>query len=100
MDSKPPIDGMTRVPCGMPFMADAWIGCVMWAAGEEGCRKAFKEATGYDLEMLIRRSPIEALIDKSTGHERTVMMAFLDYVTENIWGEEEIKGNKKVLTSV
>lgn len=87
--TEPPVEGMSRVPYGLPLMADAWLGCVIWAAGEEECRKNFLDATGYDLNKLLRRHPIEALIDQSTGYERKVILAFFDYVTEFIWGLEE-----------
>lgn len=77
------------MPYGWPLMAEAWAGCVLWAAGKGECRAEFTKSTGLSLENLIIRSPLEAAIDKATGHERTTVIAFFDWVTENLWGVDE-----------
>ena len=73
---------------GLPLMTDAWIGCVLWASGQKEFRKSFQEKTGFELECLLDRSPIDQLIDKATGHERAAIAGFFDFVTKEIWGEE------------
>lgn len=80
---------MKTRPFGLPFMMEAWTGCVMWAASELKVRQQFTKKTGLKLENLVNRSGLEAAIDKATGHEREVIVAFCDFVTENMWGTDE-----------
>ena len=84
----PPIKGMKLLPVGMPLMFEAWMGCVVWAASQEEHRGVFKKETGLDLESLLKRSTLDAMIDKSSGYESHVLASFCDWVTERVWGEE------------
>lgn len=86
--NKPPIEGMIVIPEGLPLMASAWIGLVRWAAGEEGLRQEFMRNTGLKIESLLKRSPIDRMIDESTGYARMVVAAWCDWVTVNLWGQE------------
>lgn len=86
--NNPPIEGMTTRPLGLPLMYDAWMGLVLWAAEQEGARAQFKADTGHDLDALLNAHPLEQMIDKATGHGRTVCIAWLDWVTRTQWGEE------------
>jgi len=88
-DEKPPLEGMKTVPEGLPLMFDAWAGCVMWAIGNPEVREEFRKATGYDLSLLVNRSGLDAMIDAATGHQKTVLAAFCDFVTTNMWGLAE-----------
>lgn len=82
-----PVEGMKKEPYGLPLMLDAWIGLVHWAIGKETFRERFKKDTGHDFKFLLSRSPIDMMIDKSTGIEREIFVAFCDWVTENLWGD-------------
>ena len=91
MSEKPPL-GMTKMPYGWPVMKDAFLGCAQWAIGSKDIWLRYKEDTGKDLAdlaNLIPRSPIEAMIDKATGHTDNEIVAFLDWVAVELWGEEE-----------
>lgn len=83
------IEGLKKKPYGLPLMIDAYLACVEHAISQPEARLSFKGQTGYDLESLIGRDPISKMIDKATGYEREVMLSFFDWVTVNIWGEEE-----------
>lgn len=85
---KLPIHGMKAQPIGEDYMFDAWFGCVIWAANDKNCQCAFKEKTTYDITSLIGRNGIEIAIDKVSGYEKSIVIAFCDWVTENIWGKE------------
>ena len=85
---KFPVDGMTKMPMGWPLMAEAWACCLEWAITQEPTRDNFKAATGYDLMKLVNRTAIDNMIDQSTGFEKQVMLTWLDWATENIWGLE------------
>lgn len=82
-----PIPGMTTEPYGLPLMAPAWLGCLLWAASEPNCAAQFTTDTGHNIAAL-RSTGINALIDKATGYDRSVLVAFADWVTLNLWGEE------------
>ena len=78
-------------PYGLPLMMPGYLGCVNYAIQQEDHREAFRRDTGYDLEALAFRSPLIKEIDKETGYEETIVIAFFDWVTENLWGIEEKK---------
>jgi hypothetical protein len=82
-----PIKGMKEEPDGLPLMLDAWNGCVSFAISQPDIREVFKKNTGIDLEMLTKRSPIVAMIDKASGYEQDVIAKFADWVTVNLWGK-------------
>lgn len=88
ISSEPPIKGMQTRPMGLPLMMGAWFSCVVWAAEQEEALAMFKADTGLDLAAILRRTPLEAMIDKSTGFEQRIVASFCDWVTKTIWGEE------------
>lgn len=89
MSTKPPIEGMRALPLGMPCMAGAWLGCLLFCSKDPEALAKFKADTGFDLEGLTKATPLEHAIDVATGHERAVVVAFADWVTKNVWGEVE-----------
>src|SRR5882724_13725088 len=104
-DCAPPVAGMKTKPYGFPLMMEAWVGCVLWAAQQREFRYQFTKKTGLKLENILNRSGLEAAIDKATGHEREVIAAFCDYVTENMWGTDTeeitvIEQMEKIATKV
>ena len=89
MDAKtPPVKGMKLIPYGFPLMFEAWLGCVLWAATQEGHCNVFKQETGLDLKSLDKRTVLDSMIDEATGYENKVLAAFCDWVTERLWGEQ------------
>lgn len=86
-----PIPGMTTRPYGLgnPIMVGAWLGCLHAAFEQDEACAAFKALHGYDIRRLLKRTPIERMIDQGTGYERTVLAAWADFVTRTVWGEEE-----------
>lgn len=71
------------------LLGGAWCALVQHAIGVEDHRKAFEADTGMALGALVNRSPITAMIDQATGHQEKVMAAWCDWVTRNMWGEED-----------
>jgi hypothetical protein len=69
-------------------MAAAWIGCLSWASQHDKICAQFTADTGHRVFWMQRRVPLEAMIDKATGYEATVINAFVDWVNENLWGED------------
>lgn len=84
-----PVKGMKVVPYGFPLMEDAWAGCMMWAIGEPEVRAKFTEATGLSIEDLVNQRGFAKLIDEATGYKRDVLLRFLDWATENVWGVDD-----------
>jgi len=85
------IEGMKKQPAyteDNPVMQGAFLACARWASGEKKFTDTFKEDTGYDLLSVIRSAPLESMIDEATGYTKTVFFAWLDWVSENVWGEE------------
>ena len=92
--------GMKQVPYGFPFMMPAFLGCAGFAIGKDEIRSQFEKDTGFKFESLSRRSPIEKMVDKATGRESEMFLAFLDWVALNMWGIEgqefDDDGNEEV----
>jgi len=86
---KKPVKGMKSIPYGDNIMTEAWLSCVSASSGVEGITKAFKEDTGIDIAVLVNRSPIEKMIDEATGLDKEIVVKWCDWVTKNIWGEQE-----------
>lgn len=86
--AKPPIEGMKTMPYGLPLMFDFWFACCLWAATDPDLQVGFMMDTGYSIQRIIKARGIDALIDKSTGYDKTVVVAWCDWVTANVWGEE------------
>lgn len=95
---EPPVKGMKVIPYGLPLMGDAWAGCMMWAIGKHEVRQVFTEETGLSLEDLVCQSGFARMIDEATGYRRDVVMRFLDWATERLWGidglDEEIESKQ------
>ncbi len=87
-----PLPGMKTVPeyygtdAWEILLGGAWAALVSQTASNKEAREAFHRDTKLSLDALIKRSAIDALIDKATGHEQSVIAAFADWVTVNIWG--------------
>ena len=84
-----PITGMTTDHYGLPLMAGAWLGCLITAVDLPGAKDAFMAETGHDLSDVLGAKGLDRLIDESTGRTREVVVAWADWVTKNLWGEEE-----------
>lgn len=84
----PPIEGMTVRPMGEDYMAGAFIGCLNWAAHHGPSVKRFQLARPDIVIPLPARTPMEAMIDKAAGANRTIAIAFADWVATEIWGVE------------
>jgi len=87
-DMQSPIEGMKNRPYGEPYMAGAWFGCVVAIGSQTEAQEYFLEATGHDIADVLNSRGIARLIDESTGHQRAVIVAFCDWVTEHFWGLE------------
>lgn len=74
---------------GDGVMEGMWIGLLVWAATKNEIVTSFKEETGLDLPNMINSRGINAMIDKATGYDRAVVVAWADFVTKHLWGEEE-----------
>jgi hypothetical protein len=85
---KKPIEGMKTTPYGEDYMAGGWIGLVEWLVTQDWAVSDFKEKTGHDIISIIKARGIDRMIDKATGHDREVITAWADYVTEYHWGIE------------
>ena len=68
-----------------PIIAGAWGGFLRFAIGHDGILKRYKEETGKDL--MAKLSPIEQMIDESTGHDEQTVFDFAKWATETMWGE-------------
>ena len=86
--------GMTVTP--EFFSSDAWD-CLYSGAWGSLCayliekpeiRESFRKETGKDLNSIVGRSPIEAMVDQATGYNAEIMAAWCDWVTVNFWGVE------------
>lgn len=74
-------------PMGLPEMQDAWLDCVAWAFESAEQRDLYYAHSGVNLEkILLHRSPIERQIDETTGFQDIIIIGFIDWVTEYIWG--------------
>jgi hypothetical protein len=60
-----------------------------WAIVQPSFQLQFKEQTGHDLAALATASPIENMIDESTGRTKATMAAWIEWVRENLWGTTE-----------
>ena len=69
------------------YMVQAWVDCLLWAIGEPGILKRFMTETGKSYS--VPKSPIEAMIDESTGYKDAAIFAFVPWFNVNIWGKME-----------
>jgi hypothetical protein len=75
----------------------AWASALRAAAREPGAFDAFTRDTGFIYSL--PKSPIDALIDQSTGLEEAFMDAFVTWFNNKVWGpwnepEGDIWGDK------
>jgi hypothetical protein len=70
------------------YMLPAWIGCISWAISEPEVVAAFRQETGN--QWTPGRSPLERMIDQSTGVDRNFIEAFIRWVNVTIWGPVEL----------
>ena len=92
----PLLEGMTTKPYGLPMMAGFWWSCVLATADEPKAVEAFRKETG--LKLCFGVSPLERMIDKAAGRDKSIVVAWCDWVTRNVWGEEEPQGKGPVST--
>ena len=90
-DMKPPIEGMKTIPlyADNDLLMGAYIACVRHSIMDNKMREYFKDETGINLDSLINCSPLDQMIDEQTGRTNEYFIAFCDWVTKNVWGEEE-----------
>lgn len=70
-------------------MEIAFIDFCSVCIGREDMREDFAEKTGYSLSRIVSSSPIDNLISVCTGHEKEMIMAFIEYVAIYHWGVED-----------
>lgn len=71
-----------------PYMAGAFLSCVLWAGGDEAIVARFEKETQQSLTSILRARGLDAEIDKATGHQAKVISGFADWVATNLWGAE------------
>lgn len=67
------------------YMMPAWLGCLSWALGNPEILAAFRAETGR--KWTPGMTPLDRMIDESTGVDREFIEAFVVWVNENIWGD-------------
>lgn len=81
-----PIEGMTTRPYGLPEMAAAWLGLLLWARGVPEIVEKFEREAGHDIAAL-SSTGFDRMIDESKGRDKAVVIAWSDFVTREYWGE-------------
>jgi hypothetical protein len=72
-------------PADVPHYArPIWYSCLHWAIGNEEILAAFKADTG--LSYSAPRCALDAMIDDATGLGNSVVVAFVPWFNQNIWG--------------
>ena len=67
------------------YMTPAWIGCLRWALSEPEIVAQFREETGN--QWTPGRTPIESMIDDSTGVAHDFIVSFVVWFNFNVWGQ-------------
>ena len=78
---------MSERPKGMPDDTPdhmAWAACMSWALGNAEVRAEFEAASG--MKWTPPKNPIDAAIDKATGHGEAYVAAFVAWANVNVWG--------------
>ena len=97
MTAKPvptPLPGMTVTPeffgtdAWKAVLGAGWVSLCEWLIQQPEVRAAFKADTGKNLDSLVNRSSLDALVDKATGYQEEIMAEWCDWVTVNHWGVE------------
>lgn len=82
---KEVFDILSLMPDDTPeCMAFMWVGCLSFAAGEQGIVEQFEKDTGN--RYVAPRNGLEASIDEATGLPQQVVREFVLWVNENVWG--------------
>jgi hypothetical protein len=78
---------MIEIPSDVPeYMTDAWVSCLMWAAGEDKIVAAFSEQTGVPVPST--NGGICAMIDNATGLYEVFAHKFAEWFHANVWGKD------------
>lgn len=77
-------DRMAVRPMGLPFMVEAWDGCMHWAFGSVEVRITYQKETGRSLPVCRDLD----LAHEFSADEIEMACQFCDWATVNIWGEE------------
>lgn len=78
-------DILSLLPKDTPdYMTDAWLGFVLFAAGEVQVCEQFKKDTG--LVFKAATSPLDQMIDKATGHDEHLIREFVLWINKTLWG--------------
>lgn len=80
--------GMTVTPYGWPVMHQAFVDFISFAIDKEEFREAFKKDSGIDLDAVVPKTPLDAMIDEASGFRDSIFTAFIEWVTKNHWGVE------------
>lgn len=67
-----------------PLQEIAWADCLRWAAADADTLDAFLRETGT----MLPASPFEQMIDEATGHDGQIVIRFVGWFNENIWGSK------------
>lgn len=75
--------------CPLPkyklYMMSAWVGCVSFAINSKEIIDRYLQETKDPYR--VSSSPLEKIIDKSTGTDIEFVKRFIIWVNENLWGE-------------
>lgn len=77
-----PIPGMKVVPAyvrGDPIMSGAFVACVTFCGGNKEILEQFEKDSGGAMANFFNRSPLERMVDKATGYEKTRFIEFCDW---------------------
>lgn len=72
-----------------PLFFQAWMDCLLWASGFEPIVTQFREDTGIEWNPAV--SPIDRMIDETTGANAATAERFIRWFHENVWGEQKHK---------
>jgi hypothetical protein len=76
------------MPADTPeYMFDAWIGCMLWAIGEQDIRERFEVDTGF--RWVPPRNALDQMVDDATGFKQQYLEAFIRWANVYIWGPIE-----------
>ena len=73
--------------------AIAWVDCLRWAINDPDVLAHFHRDTG--MELRVGATPIDRMIDNATGYSDEAAKRFLDWFSENVWGEPEPEGVRR-----
>lgn len=80
------MDVHSLMPDSTPeYMRDAWVGFIRWVCSEPEAIAAFIEETGETY--VAPNSPMDRLIDETTGRDVEFARRFIKWANENLWGD-------------